>query len=77
MTWFLLERLCLNPSSQDSTLGDHSMWYVWFQSCNESITSVHGGVVGNAGYEEVVASTYTGNVSLYFFIHILYIYWVN
>jgi Bardet-Biedl syndrome 7 protein len=31
-------------------------------SCNESITSVNGGVVGNAGYEEVVASTYTGFV---------------
>ncbi|GFG34141.1 hypothetical protein Cfor_08141 [Coptotermes formosanus] len=29
-------------------------------SSNESITSVNGGVVGNAGYEEVVASTYTG-----------------
>ncbi|XP_069686041.1 BBSome complex member BBS7-like isoform X2 [Periplaneta americana] len=29
-------------------------------SCNESVTSIQGGVVGNAGYEEVVASTYTG-----------------
>lgn len=31
-------------------------------SCNESITSINGGVVGNAGYEEVVVSTYTGFV---------------
>jgi hypothetical protein len=43
---------------------------VLFQSCNESITSVHGGVVGNAGYEEVVASTYTGNEYFYAFIHV-------
>ncbi|PSN57277.1 hypothetical protein C0J52_02560 [Blattella germanica] len=31
-------------------------------ACNESITSIHGGVVGNSGYEEVVAATYTGFV---------------
>jgi hypothetical protein len=53
------------------------MQYVLFQSCNESITSVHGGIVGSAGCEEVVASTYTGNVFLYFFLCILYIYWMN
>lgn len=31
-------------------------------SCGESVTSVEGGVVGNQGYEEVVAATYTGKV---------------
>ncbi|XP_071527283.1 BBSome complex member BBS7-like isoform X2 [Panulirus ornatus] len=29
-------------------------------ACSESVTSVQGGVVGNAGYEEIIASTYTG-----------------
>ncbi|KAJ9601052.1 hypothetical protein L9F63_000787 [Diploptera punctata] len=29
-------------------------------ACNESVTSICGGVVGNAGYEEVIAATYTG-----------------
>jgi hypothetical protein len=50
------------------------MQYVLFQSCNESITSINGGVVGSTGYEEIVASTYTGNISLYFLLHISYIY---
>ncbi|XP_075234502.1 BBSome complex member BBS7-like [Lycorma delicatula] len=29
-------------------------------SCNESVTSVQGGVVGNTGFDEVLATTYTG-----------------
>ncbi|KAK4304694.1 hypothetical protein Pmani_023378 [Petrolisthes manimaculis] len=29
-------------------------------SCSESVTAVQGAVVGNTGYDEVVASTYTG-----------------
>ncbi|XP_067000696.2 Bardet-Biedl syndrome 7 protein homolog isoform X2 [Anabrus simplex] len=29
-------------------------------ACSESITSVQGGVVGNAGFDEIVATTYTG-----------------
>lgn len=29
-------------------------------TCTESVTSVQGGIVGNAGYDEIVASTYTG-----------------
>nr|XP_045592027.1 Bardet-Biedl syndrome 7 protein homolog isoform X1 [Procambarus clarkii]XP_045592028.1 Bardet-Biedl syndrome 7 protein homolog isoform X1 [Procambarus clarkii] len=29
-------------------------------ACSESVTSVQGAVVGNAGYDEIVASTYTG-----------------
>ena len=31
-------------------------------NCGESITSVEGGVVSHAGYEEVVAATYTGKL---------------
>ncbi|KDR14735.1 Bardet-Biedl syndrome 7 protein homolog isoform X2 [Zootermopsis nevadensis] len=42
--------------------GDGKLTQRFSYSCNESITSIHGGVVGNAGYEEVVASTYTGFV---------------
>jgi len=49
----------------------------FLQSCNESITSVNGGVVGNAGYEEVVASTYTGNGFSYALLYTLYIHGVN
>ena len=30
------------------------------QNCGESISSVEGGVVGSAGYDEIIASTYTG-----------------
>ncbi|CAL4090214.1 unnamed protein product, partial [Meganyctiphanes norvegica] len=29
-------------------------------ACNESITSIQGGIVGNAGYDEIIGSTYTG-----------------
>nr|XP_053649854.1 Bardet-Biedl syndrome 7 protein-like [Cherax quadricarinatus] len=29
-------------------------------ACSESVTSVQGAIVGNAGYDEIVASTYTG-----------------
>ena len=31
-------------------------------NCGESVTSVEGGVVSHAGYEEVVAATYTGKL---------------
>ena len=31
-------------------------------NCGESVTSVEGGVVSTAGYEEVVAATYTGKI---------------
>ena len=34
-----------------------------FQNCGESVNSVEGGVVGNAGFEEILATTYTGNAS--------------
>ncbi|XP_076069179.1 BBSome complex member BBS7-like isoform X2 [Oratosquilla oratoria] len=41
--------------------GDESEPTLRFSTnCNESITSVQGGVVGNGGYDEIVASTYTG-----------------
>ncbi len=33
-----------------------------FQNCGESVTSVEGGVVGTVGYEEIIATTYTGNI---------------
>ena len=31
-----------------------------WQNCGESVNSVEGGVVGNAGFEEILATTYTG-----------------
>ncbi|XP_064481512.1 Bardet-Biedl syndrome 7 protein homolog [Ornithodoros turicata] len=31
-------------------------------NCGESITSVQGGVVGNAGYDEILVTTYSGKV---------------
>ena len=34
---------------------------IFFQNCGESVNSVEGGIVGNAGFDEIVASTYTGN----------------
>ncbi|XP_042226350.1 Bardet-Biedl syndrome 7 protein homolog isoform X2 [Homarus americanus] len=41
--------------------GDESEPVLRFSmACSESVTSVQGGVVGNAGYDEIVASTYTG-----------------
>ena len=33
------------------------------QNCGESVSSVEGGVVGSSGFDEVIASTYTGNVA--------------
>jgi hypothetical protein len=55
-----------------------SLFFLFYpQSCNESITSVNGGVVGNAGYEEVVASTYTGNGFSYTLLYTLYVHSVN
>ncbi|GFU19698.1 bardet-Biedl syndrome 7 protein homolog [Nephila pilipes] len=32
-------------------------------NCGESVTSVNGGVVGSAGYDELLISTYTGSIS--------------
>ncbi|XP_047495998.1 Bardet-Biedl syndrome 7 protein homolog [Penaeus chinensis] len=41
--------------------GDESEPTLRFSTaCNESITGVQGAVVGNAGYDEILASTYTG-----------------
>lgn len=34
--------------------------FALYQSCSESVTAVQGAVVGNTGYDEVVAATYTG-----------------
>ncbi len=31
-----------------------------FQNCGESVSSVEGGVVGTAGFDEIIATTYTG-----------------
>ena len=31
-----------------------------FQNCGESVSSVEGGVVGSAGFDEIIATTYTG-----------------
>ena len=43
-----------------------------FQNCGESVNSVEGGMVGNAGFDEIVASTYTGNhIFCYIMIFIL------
>ena len=42
-----------------------------FQNCGESVNSVEGGMVGNAGFDEIVASTYTGN---YIFCYIMILY---
>ena len=30
------------------------------QNCGESVSSVEGGVVGSAGFDEIIATTYTG-----------------
>ncbi|GBM81005.1 Bardet-Biedl syndrome 7 protein [Araneus ventricosus] len=32
-------------------------------NCGESVTSVNGGIVGSAGYDELLITTYTGSVS--------------
>ena len=34
-------------------------------NAGESVTSTEGGVVGNQGYQEVVAATYSGKVIYY------------
>lgn len=33
---------------------------ITFQNCGESVTSIHGGVVGTATYDELLVTTYTG-----------------
>jgi len=38
----------------------YDMYDVQFQTCSESVTSVQGGIVGAAGYDEIVCSTYAG-----------------
>ena len=30
------------------------------QNCGESVSTIEGGVVGSGGYDEIMASTYTG-----------------
>lgn len=32
------------------------------QNCNESITAVQCGIVGNLGYQELLVATYTGRI---------------
>ena len=34
--------------------------FLSFQNCGESISSIEGGVIGTPGYEEIIATTYTG-----------------
>ena len=31
-----------------------------FQNCGESVSSVEGGIVGSPGFDEIIATTYTG-----------------
>ena len=35
-------------------------WRLSLQNCGESVSSVEGGVVGSAGFDEIIATTYTG-----------------
>lgn len=32
------------------------------QNCNESVTSIQCGVIGNQGYNEILVCTYTGRI---------------
>ncbi len=35
--------------------------FFWiFQNCGESVNSIEGGVFGTTGFDELVATTYTG-----------------
>ena len=36
--------------------------FVVFQTCSESVTSVQGGVIASAGYDEIVCATYAGKI---------------
>ena len=45
------------------------------KAINESVTAVQGGVVGNNSFDEIVASTYTGNITnLRLFVKLKVIY---
>ncbi|KAF2879488.1 hypothetical protein ILUMI_26683 [Ignelater luminosus] len=35
---------------------------VYFMNCNESVTALQCGVVGNQGYDEILVATYTGRI---------------
>ncbi len=45
-----------------------NFWSHWerFQNCGESVNTVEGGVFGTAGFDEIVATTYTGTDALPF-----------
>jgi hypothetical protein len=37
------------------------MLWLTLQNCGESVNSVEGGVLGTNGFDEIVATTYTGH----------------
>ena len=39
-------------------------YFLMQQACNESVTAVQGGYVGNAHFEELVITTHAGNKSV-------------
>lgn len=38
------------------------MTMMFLQNCNESITAIQCGIVGNQGYQEILVATYTGRI---------------
>lgn len=42
----------------------------FFQNCGESVTSIYGGVVGSAGYDELLVTTYTGKTLYYIYLKV-------
>ena len=42
------------------------MFDLLLQTCNESVTSIQGGVVSSPGYDEIICTTYAGKyISVY------------
>jgi hypothetical protein len=53
----ILERIGMRVHNENMI---HNYRISLLQNCGESVNSIEGGVVGNAGYEEIVVTTYSG-----------------
>ena len=59
-TFWQLERVYFHNSGHLNEGDESEPVLKYSHNCGESVNSVEGGVVGSAGFDEIVASTYTG-----------------
>ena len=59
-TWVLMLKLCPRYSARIALIINYNYFGCFEQALSESVTSVCGGCVSSASYDEIVAATYAG-----------------